>query len=103
MAIGTIALTLLTPLVRHADRMHEVTRASIDLRCGYWNNSVNVPLVTLLVRHAYGPSYAMRDWLIKALVWTTLSYGAKAWTLKMRNERMIMIASTEMCWMDRKN
>ena len=25
------------------------------LRCGYWNNSVNVPLVTLLVRHAYGP------------------------------------------------
>ena len=23
------------------------------LRCGYWNNNVNVPLVTLLVRHAY--------------------------------------------------
>ena len=25
------------------------------LRCGYCNNSANVPLVTLLVRHAYGP------------------------------------------------
>ena len=25
------------------------------LRCGYRNNSFNVPLVTLLVRHAYGP------------------------------------------------
>ena len=30
-------------------------RAPIDLHCGYWNNSVNVLLVTLLVRHAYGP------------------------------------------------
>ncbi len=46
------------------DRMHEapiakrhnkVTRAPIDLRCGYWNNKGNVPLVTVLVRHAYGP------------------------------------------------
>ena len=32
----------------------------IDLRCGYWNNNVNVPLVTLLVRHAYGPRLFQR-------------------------------------------
>ena len=37
--------------------------------------------------------------MVKTLVWTVLSYGAEAWTLKMRDERKI--TSTEMCWMDR--
>ena len=33
----------------------KVTRAPINLRCGYCYNSANVPLVMLLVLHAYGP------------------------------------------------
>ncbi len=38
-----------------AYRHDKVTRAPINLRCGYCYNSANVPLVMLLVLHAYGP------------------------------------------------
>ena len=37
--------------------------------------------------------------LVKTLVWMVLSYGAEAWTLKVRNERKI--TSTEM-WLWRR-
>ena len=32
---------------------------------------------------------ALKIRLVKALVWTVLSYGAEAWTLKVRDERKI--------------
>ena len=48
-----------TLLANHHDN---VTRAPIDLRCGYCYNIANVPLVPLLVRHAYGPSTLLSRW-----------------------------------------
>ena len=56
-------------------------------------------LTTLLKAWSIPVALAMR--LVKTLVWTVLSYGAEAWTLKTRDERKI--TSTEMCWMERKN
>ena len=61
------------------------------------NVRINHPVKGLV--HPSLFALAMR--LVKILVWTVLSYGEEAWTLKMRDERKI--TSTEMCWMDRKN
>ena len=44
-------------------------------------------------------SVALKMRLVKTLVWTVLSYGAEAWTLKIRDERKI--TSMEM-WLWRR-
>ena len=56
-------------------------------------------LSSLLKAWSIPVALAMR--LVKTLVWTVLSYGAEACTLKMRDERKI--TSTKMCWRVRKN
>ena len=55
------------------------------------------------LRKAWSIPVALTMRLVKTLVWMVLSYGAEAWTLKMRDERKI--TSTEICWvvLDRKN